>query len=111
MEPGRVFGRVPRGPAQDRRGEAERPGDRGRRAGAHREGRRPDGGVEGERRRREEGIRARAEEAGGPEDGGEEDGGEETRREEARGAQEGRRGVVEPDLRPASDGDRAAISR
>ena len=34
----------------DRRGEAQRPGDRGRRGRARRQGRRPDGGAEGKRR-------------------------------------------------------------
>ena len=43
----------------DRRGQAERPGDRGRRGRAGRQGRRPDGGAEGERRRGEEGRRRR----------------------------------------------------
>ena len=84
-----VHRRVPRGAAADRRGEDLRRGDRGRRGRAHREGGRPDGGPEGERRRGEEaargrrralrsrGAEARREEARG-EDDRQEDGGKKT---------------------------------
>ena len=53
-QPGGVHRRLPRGAAQDRRGEDRRRGDRAGRGGAHGEGGRPDGGAEGERRCREE---------------------------------------------------------
>ena len=60
VEPRRVHRRVPRGDAEDRRGEDQRRGDRGRRGRADRQGRRPDGGPEGERRGGEEAGRRRA---------------------------------------------------
>ena len=90
--------------ADDRRGQDQRRGDRDGRGRAHRQGRRPHGGVEGQRgggqeaRRRR---RGRGSGAAGPEEDrrqevlGQEVHGEEVDREEDDGTQEGRRRVIE----------------
>ena len=109
--------------ADDRRGQDQRRGDRDGRGRAHRQGRRPHGGVEGQRgggqeaRRRR---RGRGSGAAGPQEDrrqevlGQEVHGEEVDREEDDGTQEGRRRVIEglPEgygSRPATREDLAAI--
>ena len=98
-DPRGVLGRVSAGTDEDRGGQDQRRGDRARRGRAHGQGRGPDGGPQGQRRRGQEAGHGRGGGAGqartrphpqvsrqvpGQEDGGQED----------HDAEEGRRGVT-----------------